>query len=115
MKKTHLQLTLALLKPDITPMSYSVHKIQDMIIENDFLVVRSKVFPRLTKSRVRQFYAEHEGKFFFNRLVTFMSSGPVHAYVLAREDGIQHWRSLMGPTKVFKTRLVNVSLSQNLA
>ena len=100
----NLQLTLALLKPDITPMVYSVHKIQDLILDHKFLVIRSKVFPRLPRARVEQFYGEHEGKFFFNRLVTFMSSGSVHAYVLAREDAIQHWRSVMGPTKVFKTR-----------
>lgn len=31
-------------------------------------------------------------------------SGPMRAYVLAREDGIPHWRELMGPTKVFRAR-----------
>ena len=105
-KARGLQVTLALLKPDITPMPYSVNRIQDMILEHDFLVVRSKIYPRLPRSRVEDFYGEHRGKFFFNRLVTFMSSGSVHAYVLAREDAIQHWRALMGPTKVFKTRYV---------
>lgn len=31
-------------------------------------------------------------------------SGPMRAYVLAREDAIRHWRDLMGPTKVFRAR-----------
>lgn len=31
-------------------------------------------------------------------------SGPMRAYVLAREDAICHWRELMGPTKVFRAR-----------
>lgn len=31
-------------------------------------------------------------------------SGPMRAYVLAREDAIRHWRELMGPTKVFRAR-----------
>lgn len=31
-------------------------------------------------------------------------SGPMRAYVLAREDAIRHWRELMGPTKVFQAR-----------
>lgn len=31
-------------------------------------------------------------------------SGPMRAYVLAREDAIHHWRDLMGPTKVFRAR-----------
>lgn len=31
-------------------------------------------------------------------------SGPMRAYILAREDAIHHWRELMGPTKVFRAR-----------
>lgn len=31
-------------------------------------------------------------------------SGPMRAYILAREDAIRHWRELMGPTKVFRAR-----------
>lgn len=34
----------------------------------------------------------------------FCDSGPMRAYVLAREDAICHWRELMGPTKVFRAR-----------
>ncbi|XP_035624553.2 nucleoside diphosphate kinase 6 [Oncorhynchus keta] len=38
-----------------------------------------------------------------------MSSGPMRAYVLAREDAITHWRELMGPTKVFRARYTSPS------
>lgn len=34
----------------------------------------------------------------------FVLSGPMRAYILAREDAISHWRELMGPTKVFRAR-----------
>lgn len=57
----------------------------------------------LTRSRVEDFYQEHEGRFFYNRLVSFMSSGPISAHILARENAIAEWRQLMGATKVFKT------------
>ena len=50
------------------------------------------------------FYGEHQGKFFYNRLVTYMSSGTCQPLILYRPDAIQHWRQLMGPTKVFSTR-----------
>lgn len=50
-----------------------------------------------------QFYHDHKDKFFFNRLVTFMSSGPCYIHILARENAIEFWRTMMGPTKVFKT------------
>jgi len=74
-----------------------------MIIENNFLVVRSKII-NMPRSRAEQFYAEHKEKFFYNRLVTFMSSGPCQPLILARQEAITGWRELMGPTKVFKTR-----------
>ena len=54
--------------------------------------------------RAEQFYSEHKEKFFYNRLVTFMSSGPCQPLILARQDAISGWRELMGPTKVFRTR-----------
>ncbi|VVC32447.1 Hypothetical protein CINCED_3A008904 [Cinara cedri] len=55
--------------------------------------------------QAERFYNEHKSKFFYNRLVTFMTSGPSEAYLLAREDAIAVWRCLMGPTKVFKCQL----------
>jgi len=58
----------------------------------------------LSKKRAGDFYEEHKGKFFYNRLVTYMSSGPMQALILAKEGAIADWRTLMGPTKVFKTR-----------
>ena len=33
-----------------------------------------------------------------------MSSGECHAHVLAKENAIADWRTMLGPTKVFKTR-----------
>lgn len=53
---------------------------------------------QLTPSRAEAFYAEHKGKPFFPTLVSFMSSGPLVALALAREDAIKGWRALMGPT-----------------
>lgn len=98
-----LQLTLAIIKPDVTPMIYSVLKIREMIIERGFFVVKTgKV--RIAEERAKDFYREHEGRFFYNRLVTFMSSGESQVHVLAKRDAIADWRSLMGPTKVYRTR-----------
>nr|XP_005496872.2 uncharacterized protein LOC102066627 [Zonotrichia albicollis] len=44
------------------------------------------------------------GRFFYQRLVEFMASGPMWAYILAHENAVPLWRSLMGPTKVFRAR-----------
>ena len=70
-----------------------------MIVNENFLIVRSK-YLSLTRSRAEEFYAEHKGKFFYNRLVTYMSSGRCQPLILARGEAIAHWRQLMGPTKV---------------
>ena len=74
-----------------------------MILDSELLVVRSQTL-HLPRTRAEQFYSEHKQKFFYNRLVTFMSSGPCQALVLAGEDGISRWREVMGPTKVFRTQ-----------
>jgi len=102
-KLNSLQLTLAILKPDITRVPFNLAAVRQMIIDRNFIVVRSK-FVDLQRSDVERFYQEHEGKFFYNRLVTYMSSGTCHAHVLAKEDAIADWRRLMGPTKVIRTR-----------
>ena len=102
-----LQLTLAILKPDLTARPYTVEHVRSAILQNGFIAVRSQQV-QLSREKVEQFYQEHCGKFFYNRLVTFMSSGLSHIHVLGREDeAIQKWRQMMGPTKVLKTRFQN--------
>ena len=102
MSKLHL--TLAIFKPDLTIRPFSLEHVRHLLIKNDFIVIKSKQ-EHLSKNKVKEFYKEHEGKFFYNRLVTYMSSGESHIHILGREnEAIKTWRTLMGPTKVFKTR-----------
>lgn len=98
-----LQLTLAVIKPDAMAHPLMLEALHQRILDNNFGIVRCKdlVWRRQDSER---FYAEHSGRFFYQRLVEFMSSGPMRAYILAREDAISHWRELMGPTKVFRAR-----------
>ncbi|XP_034383599.1 nucleoside diphosphate kinase 6 [Cyclopterus lumpus] len=98
-----LQLTLAVIKPDAVAHPVMLEALHQIILGNNFVVVKCKdlVWRRQDSEK---FYAEHSGRFFYQRLVEFMSSGPMRAYVLAREDAIRHWRELMGPTKVFQAR-----------
>eukprot|EP00051_Salpingoeca_urceolata_P033913 m.22789 g.22789 ORF g.22789 m.22789 type:complete len:202 (-) comp6953_c0_seq1:154-759(-) len=59
---------------------------------------------RLTPEQASEFYAEHYGKTFFSSLVTFMSSGPLVAAVLAKSDAVPSLRALVGPTDSNKAR-----------
>ncbi|KAG5317793.1 NDK6 kinase, partial [Pseudoatta argentina] len=105
----YLQLTLAILKPHVVKSPFVLQfalifqKIRDLIIDNSFKIVRSR---RMTISReeAELFYKEHRDKFFYNRLLTFICSGPSDIYILARHDAIAKWRQLMGPTKVYQAQ-----------
>jgi len=68
-----------------------------------FKVVVKKKF-LLTKQRAEEFYAEHRGKPFFGKLVTFMTSGPIYAMILSKRNAIKDWRALMGPTDSLKAK-----------
>jgi len=78
-------------------------KIRDLIIDNNFKVVRSRR-ARMPREDAELFYKEHRDKFFYNRLLTFMCSGPSDIYILAAHDAVAKWRQLMGPTKVYQAQ-----------
>ncbi|XP_070555440.1 nucleoside diphosphate kinase 6-like [Ptychodera flava] len=98
-----LELTLAVIKPDVVAQPLKVQEIKEIILQNNFYFIHSKILT-WSKEDAGKFYAEHKGKFFYNRLVGYMTSGPMSAHILARENAIAHWRNLMGPTKVFRAR-----------
>ncbi|XP_071406232.1 nucleoside diphosphate kinase 6-like isoform X1 [Pithys albifrons albifrons] len=103
MAAPRLQLTLALLKPDATAHPLVREAVHAAILRHRFLIVRAKEL-RCGLEQSRRFYREHAGRFFYQRLVEFMASGPMWAYILAHENAVPLWRSLMGPTKVFRAR-----------
>lgn len=71
----------------------------DLIVANGFEIVASR-FMEMTIEEAERFYGEHEGRFFYQRLVAFMTSGPIVPIVLAKQDAIAQWRALMGPTHI---------------
>ncbi len=67
------------------------------IIEGGFSVKALK-FTRLTKNDARKFYAVHKERPFYNDLVSFMSSGPIIAAVLEKENAVEAYREYIGST-----------------
>nr|XP_034984085.1 nucleoside diphosphate kinase 6 [Zootoca vivipara] len=98
-----LQLTLAIIKPDAVAHPLFLEAVHQTILDNRLLIVRSKDLT-WSKQESQKFYQEHSGRFFYQRLVEFMASGPMRTYILAHEEAIPLWRSLMGPTKVFRAQ-----------
>uniref|UniRef100_A0A1B6MTL0 Nucleoside diphosphate kinase n=1 Tax=Graphocephala atropunctata TaxID=36148 RepID=A0A1B6MTL0_9HEMI len=101
LSRSSLELTLAILKPHVVKASHALEAIRRIIVNNGFLIVESKTV-RIPQQQVEHFYEEHKNKFFYNRLITSMTSGDCEVYVLAKHNAIQDWRQLMGPTKVFQ-------------
>ena len=54
----------------------------------------------LSRSQAEEFYQEHEGKPFYEKLVGFMTSGPVIGIELKGSSVIYKWRSLLGKRKI---------------
>ncbi len=88
--------TLAMLKPDAVERNL-IGAIISRLESEGFRVVAIKM-TRLTKESAEAFYSVHRGKPFFESLVRYITSGPVVAIVLEREDAVTHLRSVMGAT-----------------
>ncbi|GAA6007135.1 hypothetical protein JCM11491_003018, partial [Sporobolomyces phaffii] len=96
-----LQLTLGIIKPSVTAHQPHVQDIMRTIKQSGLEIVRTKrIFWR--EKDAKQFYGEHEGRFYFPRLVQHATSGPFVALALCGPDAIKRWRTLIGPTHVYK-------------
>ncbi|KAI5749667.1 hypothetical protein M8J76_009131 [Diaphorina citri] len=98
-----MELTLCILKPHVVKAPHILKAIRNVILSNQFHIVES-LTTAMTKQQTEIFYREHKDKFFYNRLVTQMISGPSEINILARENAITKWRELLGPTKVYIAR-----------
>ncbi|MBL6693954.1 MAG: nucleoside-diphosphate kinase [Proteobacteria bacterium] len=91
-----MEKTLSIIKPDATGKNV-IGKIIDRFESSGLRVVAAKLV-KLDKAKAGGFYAEHEGKSFYNNLVEYMTSGPVVVQVLYGPNAIAKNRELMGAT-----------------
>ena len=91
-----IEKTLSIIKPDAVGKNV-IGKIISRFEENNLYLVAGKLV-HLSDEMASGFYAEHEGKPFFNDLKKFMTSGPVFVQVLEGENAVQKNRDLMGST-----------------
>jgi nucleoside-diphosphate kinase len=90
------ELTLALMKPDALEAGV-VHEAKERIEWAGLAILAVKRL-QLTAEMVMAFYAEHQGKPFFEELVAFMTSGLVVVFLLNGPGAIGRWRELLGAT-----------------
>jgi nucleoside-diphosphate kinase len=91
-----VQRTLSIVKPDAVARNL-IGEIISRFEKNGLRVVATRML-RLTPEQAGGFYAEHQGKPFYEDLVSYMTSGPVVVQVLEGEDAVARNRQLMGAT-----------------
>jgi nucleoside-diphosphate kinase len=85
-----------MIKPDAVANNY-IGAILQKINEAGFRIIAMK-YTRLSKETAGAFYAVHKERPFYGELVDFMSSGPIVAAILEKDNAVADFRELIGAT-----------------
>lgn len=85
--------TLALIKPDAVS---KAGEIIEMINKSGFTITKLRMMT-LTRKEAADFHVDHHSRPFYNELIQFITSGPVIAMEILRDDAICEWKRLLGP------------------
>jgi len=88
--------TFTMLKPDAVEAN-NIGPILAMINKAGFKLVALK-YMKLTVEQAGLFYAVHKERPFYGELVDYMSSGPIVAAILTKENAVADYRKLIGAT-----------------
>lgn len=85
-----------MIKPDAFGKGHS-GAIIDKMLKSGFRIVALKL-TRLSAEKAGEFYAVHKERSFYGELVDFMSSGPIIAAILEKDNAVADFRKLIGAT-----------------
>lgn len=88
--------TFTMLKPDAVAKAY-VGDILKQITGSGFRIVALKM-TQMTETDAKSFYEVHKERPFYGELVEYMTSGPIVAAVLEKENAVDDFRTLIGAT-----------------
>ncbi|WKN32990.1 nucleoside-diphosphate kinase [Porifericola rhodea] len=88
--------TFTMVKPDAMEAG-NAGAIIKMIQEAGFKIVAMKM-TKLSEERAGQFYAVHKERPFYKDLTAYMSSGPIIAMILEKNNAVEDFRKLIGAT-----------------
>ena len=91
-----MEQTLTMIKPD----SMEAHNAGNILahLEKEGFQIQALKRLRLSKAQAQSFYAVHRERPFYDSLVAYMTSGPIIAVALRRENAVPHLRQVMGAT-----------------
>ena len=109
-------ITFTMIKPEAVAAN-NIGGILKMIEEGGFRIVAMKKL-LLSKERAGAFYEVHKDRPFYGELVDYMSSGPIIAAILEKDNAVADFRDLIGATnpleaaegtirKIYATSLAN--------
>lgn len=90
------KITFTMIKPDAVANNHT-GAILDCIIKAGFKIKAMK-YIHLTPPQAGAFYAVHKERPFYQDLVNFMTSGPIVAAMLEKDNAIEDFRNLIGAT-----------------
>ena len=88
--------TFTMIKPEAVAAGHA-GKIIDAIIEAGYTIKALKL-TQLTAERAGKFYEVHKERPFYGELVEYMSSGPIYAAILEKDNAVADFRALIGAT-----------------
>jgi nucleoside-diphosphate kinase len=88
--------TFTMIKPDAVENNY-IGPILAKINEAGFRIVAMK-YTKLSNDTAGKFYAVHKARPFYGELVDYMSSGPIVAAILEKDNAVADFRKLIGAT-----------------
>lgn len=88
--------TFTMLKPDALENGNAGNIIQ-MITDAGFAIKAMK-YTRLTEDQAKKFYEVHAERPFYMELVEYMTSGPIIAAILEKDNAVADFRTLIGST-----------------
>jgi nucleoside-diphosphate kinase len=109
--------TLIMIKPTAVRKGY-IGPIMGKIAEGGFRIKAMK-YTKLSLEQAKAFYAVHAERPFYEELTNFMSSGPIVAAILEKENAVEAWRNFIGATNPAEAaegtirKLYGTSLGEN--
>ena len=112
-----IQQTLSIIKPDAVERNLA-DKIKEIFSKNKLVIKKQKKI-QISKDEAAEFYKVHQTKPFYDKLCSYLSSGPIVVMVLEGENAINKNRQLMGATDPLKSdegtlrKMYGISIDKN--
>ena len=91
-----IEQTLSIIKPDAVERNLA-EKIKEKFLENKLTIKNQKKI-QISREEAAEFYKVHQTKPFYDRLCSYLSSGPIVVMILEGENAISINRKIMGAT-----------------